>query len=86
MLTVDYPVSPSVSAPSTNGSATSASVQLPNAGTLFPAGRLNAFLDGEDRYADIRLVAPNDAARLRAALSQRTRLVYLILSGLTRLL
>lgn len=29
---------------------------------------LTPFLDGEDRYADIKLVAPGDAARLRSAL------------------
>lgn len=86
MLTVDYPVASSAPAPSKNGSTASTSVQLPDADTLFPPERLNAFLDGEDRYADITLVAPRDASRLRTALSQRTRLVYLILSGLTRLL
>ena len=86
MLTVDYPVASSASAPTGNCKDSAAPVQLPDTCTLFPAERLNAFLDGEDRYADITLVAPCDASRLRTALSQRTRLVYLILSGLTRLL
>ena len=86
MLTVDYPEASAAPASSQNGSTASTSVLQSDADTLFPAARLNAFLDGEDRYADITLVAPRDAARLRAALSQRTRLVYLILSGLTRLL
>lgn len=86
MLTVDYPEEQSAPQPAATTPGLAATAQQSGIATLFPAGRLNAFLDGEDRYADIKLVAPHDAARLRAALSQRTRLVYLILSGLTRLL
>ncbi len=71
----------SVKEASSKPSADSAAVAA-----LFPLDSLNAFLNGEDRYADITLAAPQAAPRLRTALSQRTRLVYLILSGLTRLL
>lgn len=53
----------------------------PAASTLTLDG-LNAFLDGEDRYADIRLVAPADAKRLRQKLSDRTRLINIIIRGL----
>lgn len=54
----------------------------PAASTLTLDG-LNAFLDGEDRYADIRLVAPADATRLRQKLSDRTRLINIIIRGLS---
>lgn len=41
-----------------------------------PDGQLDAYLDGEDRYADITMVAPDDAARLRQELADRQLTVY----------
>lgn len=46
-----------------------------------PADTLSAYLDGEDRYADIRLVAPADADRLRSALRAHTLAVYNLLTA-----
>lgn len=41
-----------------------------------PNGKLNAFLDGEDRYADIYTAAPADAAKLRSKMAIRINLLY----------
>ena len=99
-LTVDYPqqAAPSAgatpatqpaakpSAGSVCGLVTSPAAQQAVV-ALFPAEKLFDYLDGENRYADISLgVAPATATRLRTELSQRTRLVHLILQGLTHVL
>lgn len=99
-LTVDYPqqAAPSAGATPANqpaakpsagsvcGLVTSPAAQQAVA-ALFPAEKLFDYLDGENRYADISLVvAPATATRLRTELSQRTRLVHLILQGLTHVL
>lgn len=44
-----------------------------------PDGKLDAYLDGEDRYADITIAAPHDADRLRRELAARQLTVYRIL-------
>ena len=46
-----------------------------------PDGSLGSFLDGEDRYADIRMVAPADAQRLRSTLDLRLHLLYRLLTS-----
>ncbi len=79
-LTVDYPGSPDIAAKPETETVTDDSV------SLFPPERLFDFLDGEDRYADIRLVAPQAADRLRSILSARTNLLHRILMGLTRVI
>ncbi|MDE6529019.1 MAG: hypothetical protein K2L78_08240, partial [Muribaculaceae bacterium] len=70
-LTVDYPVA-----------ASKPSAPCQDLVDIFPPGRLDAFLDGEDRYADIRLVAPQAAPMLRSQLSLRTRLLHALLTAL----
>lgn len=89
-LTVDYPAQAHTSAnlpqqptPQKNNQANNTNSYE---ATLFPPQRLFEFLDGEDRYADIRLVAPQSADRLRATLSARTQLLHQILSGLTHVI
>lgn len=77
LLTVDFPLS-TLQKPEAKASAVAA--------PLFPLERLNAFLDGEDRYADITMVAPQTAPRLRRALSQRTNLLHTLLDGLSDIL
>lgn len=52
---------------------------------LFPEAQLNEFLDGEDRYADITMVAPKIAPTLRSDLSARTNLLHTLLDGLSGL-
>lgn len=79
-LTVDYPGSPDIATKPETETVTDDSV------SLFPPERLFDFLDGEDRYADIRLVAPQAADRLRSILSARTNLLHRILMGLTRVI
>lgn len=73
-MTVDYPAA--------TGGVKAPAVPSESAETLFPEENLNAFLDGEDRYADIKLVAPKAAPMLRSALSMRTRLLHMLLSSL----
>lgn len=82
-LTVDYPI---VAAADALSSANVQPESLSEAAALFPPERLNAFLDGEDRYADIRLVAPLSAQRLRSALSTRTQLLHTLLKSLERMM
>lgn len=40
-----------------------------------PDGNLDAVLDGEDRYADLRMVAPGECAAIRGAMAGRQRTV-----------
>ena len=76
-LTVDYPLlDHTAQAVGNNGVE-----NLPE--NIFPADKLNAFLDGEDRYADIAIVAPSAAPVLRSELSARTNLLHTILQGLS---
>jgi len=81
-LTVDYPLPQT--APATTPTAPAAAQTPPAsaADALFPADRLNAFLDGEDRYADIKIAAPETAPLLRSDLSMRTRLLHMLLESL----
>ena len=73
-MTVDYPAA--------TGGVKTPAVPSESVENLFPEENLNAFLDGEDRYADIKLVAPKAAPHLRSALSRRTRLLHMLLSSL----
>lgn len=76
-LTVDYPLlDHTAQAVGNNGVK-----NLPE--NIFPADKLNAFLDGEDRYADIAIVAHSAAPVLRSELSARTNLLHTILQGLS---
>lgn len=77
-LTVDYPVA-DVGTAAQRPQSTAAD---PSDDLLFPSDKLDAFLDGEDRYADIRLVAPKAAPMLRSVLSVRTRLLHTLLESL----
>ena len=82
-LTVDYPAVAGNSAATAHEASATQPTAATATATLFPADKLFAFLDGEDRYADVKLVAPQAADRLRATLSARTRLLHDILLGLT---
>ena len=46
-----------------------------------PDGQLPAFLDNEDRYADLKMIDPAAAATLRPALATRLDNIYTILSS-----
>ena len=41
-----------------------------------PDGNLDAYLDGEDRYADLKMIAPDEAAILRPQLQRRLYSVF----------
>ena len=75
-LTIDYPMINAKDMNAVDETVPSAS------GDLFPAAKMNAFLDGEDRYADILIVAPSVAPVLRQELSARTNLLHTLLQGL----
>lgn len=77
-LTVDYPVA----GENVHTLPDTAAVG-PSPVRIFPAATLNAFLDGEDRYADIKIAAPQAMGMLRSSLSSRTNLLYILLGGLS---
>ena len=78
LLTVDYPLQKS-------GAAADAVDGGSMPGAIFPETKLNAFLDGEDRYADITVVAPYAAPALRKELSDRTNLIHMLLQGVSQI-
>lgn len=82
-LTMDYPVA--TESPKAPVDSVAQNVIADNA-NIFPSEKLNAFLDGEDRYADIRLVAPQAAPMLRSELSARTRLLHVLLTSLQEII
>ena len=47
-----------------------------------PDGTLVNFINGEDRYADLRMVDPEAAAVLQPQLAQRVKKLYSIITGL----
>ncbi len=51
-----------------------------------PDGRLDAFLDNEDRYADLKMVDPAEAPGLRRKLASRIARVYSILTDDSKIL
>lgn len=83
LLTMDYPLDSTTGDFKESGDVGGASGGLPE---LFPQKRLFAFLDGEDRYADIKLAAPGAADMLRHTLSLRTRLLYTLLASLEQVM
>ncbi|MCM1349069.1 MAG: pyruvate:ferredoxin (flavodoxin) oxidoreductase [Firmicutes bacterium] len=48
-----------------------------------PDGNLITFINGEDRYADLKMVDPNEASILQPKLKERAELIYSILKNLT---
>lgn len=83
LLTMDYPLDSTTGDFKESGDVGGASGGLPE---LFPQERLFAFLDGEDRYADIKLAAPGAAEMLRHTLSLRTRLLHTLLASLEQVM
>ena len=93
LLTVDYPLSKSgAAADAADGQQAKSAAAQPSStdggsmsDVVFPETGLNAFLDGEDRYADITVVAPGAAPALRKELSDRTNLIHMLLQGLSQI-
>ena len=49
-----------------------------------PDGRMADFLDGEDRYADLRMLDPKEAAVLQPELERRSTQIYDILKNMEK--